>query len=84
MDETQEKTENFEQRHSDALAKIRAAFETVAKDDETQELRANLEQVRIVNATLSQELEALKAQRNRDVSELDTLIEQLKPLIGEA
>lgn len=35
-------------------------------------------------AALNQKLEAVEARRAKDIEELDTLVEQLKPLVGEA
>jgi hypothetical protein len=60
---------DIEDRISKALARIRAAFEA------DTELEAT---------ALSSELAALKEERARDAADLNALISELKPLIGEA
>ncbi len=84
MTDRQANTEVYERKHAEALAKIRTAFAAAGAADDTEDLKADLAKANAENASLNEELEALKAQRSRDVSELDTLIAQLKPLIGEA
>lgn len=87
MDDIQDNKEGLELRLLGALDKIRTSFTEVNKQqnqDAQNDLRAELEAALEANAGLKAELETLRAQRNRDVAELDTLIAQLKPLIGEA
>ena len=76
-------TTTYEQRHKAALEAIRAVALAPKDDTELREAQARLSEANQANSELRSELETLKAQRSRDVAELDALIAQLKPLIGE-
>lgn len=74
----------YEERHRAALDRIKASFAGNVGVSELEEAQAALARAGRENADLQSELDALKAQRIQDLAELDTLIAQLKPLIGDA
>lgn len=72
---------------AEALGRLRAALQaqdalTAAAPGEA-ELRARIAKLEAENAALADELDRLRAKRDKDVAALDDLIAQLKPLIEE-
>lgn len=70
-----------------ALARLRAALDlraaVGASDGGAEALQARVRALEAENAELQDELERLRAKRDKDVAALDELIAQLKPLIEE-
>lgn len=69
----------IEERLERAVAKIEDAFRNARRgepDNDVSVLAAE-------NASMQNELERLRAQRNEDVAQLDSLIAQLTPLVDE-
>jgi len=84
MTENTVDTDAYEQRHAAALAKIGAALSQVGDTGAQDELSAQVASLSQDKANLKAELDGLQAQRSKDMAELDDLIAQLKPLLGEA
>lgn len=70
-----------------AVGRLRAALEArdaaAAPDPDAAGLQARVRALEAENAELTDELERLRAKRDKDVAALDELIAQLKPLIEE-
>lgn len=80
------RTAELSGRIEDAMERIRALADgntPVAYEDETIPMFRKVRRLRRVNQSLETQMADLKAQRDRDISELDELIGQLKPMIGE-
>lgn len=84
MSENHDVTEVYERRHEAALARISSALSATPSTDRTAELEGQLAEISREKAALEAELTGLRDLRNKDMAELDDLISQLKPLIGEA
>lgn len=73
---------SLEARLDAAISQIREAFESRSTPDKANGVDSKeLEKLAQENATLTSTLSALQDQRQRDIADLDTLIEQLKPLV---
>ena len=78
---------SLDARIAAALARLREALD--ARDraarpaPETEALLERIRALEAANAELEEELERLRAKRDKDVAALDELIAQLKPLIEE-
>lgn len=79
---------HLDKQISEALGRLRdalAARESAAAPTSSEtDLRDQLDGLAAENRRLSDELEQLRAKRDKDVAALDELITQLKPLIAEA
>ncbi len=70
-----------------AMGRIRAATEEdtmVELENHKVPLFRKVDRLNRANISLSEQLDDLKAQRDRDIAELDALVDELKPLIGDA
>ena len=70
-----------------ALVRVRAAVDDdgiVNLDGHHVPLFRKVKRLSTANTSLSEQLEDLRAQRERDIAELDALVDELKPLIGDA
>ena len=77
--------EDLTTRMETAMQRIRVAVDTVASAPVSGDgaLAEKVETLTHENLSLQNELQDMKAQRDRDLAELDSLVAQLKPLIGE-
>lgn len=80
-------TSPIDARLASAIGRIRAALDARdaarAPDPDAEALTARIRTLEAENAELVEELERLRAKRDKDVAALDELIAQLKPLIEE-
>lgn len=79
-------TEQLLARIDAAMARIRAAADEnleVEHDGETLPMFRKVRRLNRARDALQQELTILKSKRDQDVAEMDALLAQLKPLIGE-
>lgn len=80
-------TTPLDDRFAAAIGRLRSALEArvaaAAPDPGTEALEARVAELEAANAELVEELEQLRAKRDKDVAALDELIAQLKPLIEE-
>lgn len=68
-----------------AMARIRAVtVEDASADAEDAPLFRKVRKLSRSNEVLTEQLAELSAQRERDIAELDALVDELKPLIGDA
>ena len=70
-----------------AIARIRAATSDDAEVDLENHkvpLFRKVDRLSRANQSLNDQFEDLKRQRERDMAELDALVDELKPLIGDA
>ncbi|MEO0386478.1 MAG: hypothetical protein AAF281_02970 [Pseudomonadota bacterium] len=74
---------DLEARLDAATARIVAALTALSERRDTAAGDADVAALKAENADLAGALEALRAERARDVAEIDTLIAQLKPLVEE-
>lgn len=75
------------ERINAAIARIRAATSDDAQVDlENHQvpLFRKVDRLSRANQSLNEQFEDLKRKRDRDIAELDALVDELKPLIGEA
>ncbi len=81
------KTTPLDVRIATAVGRLRAAIDAraaaLAPDPDTEALRGRIRALESESAALAEELERLRAKRDKDVAALDELIAQLKPLIEE-
>lgn len=77
----------IEERIASAIGRLRSALDArdaaAAPDPDFEALNARIAQLEQDKAALEDELERLRAKRDKDVAALDELIAQLKPLIEE-
>jgi len=80
-------TSSFDAKIAEALERLRAAIAAragaAAPSPDDAALMARVAELEAENARLADELEKLRAKRDKDVAALDELIAQLKPLIEE-
>ena len=79
-------SEDLLERIDAAVARIRAATDDdtpVDLEDHQVPLFRKVTRLSRANQSLSEQLSDLKEQRERDIAELDALVDELKPLIGE-
>lgn len=70
-----------------AMTRIRAATSddaSVDLEDQSVPLFRKVTRLSHANKSLNEQLADLKVQRERDIAELDALVDELKPLIGDA
>lgn len=69
-----------------AISRIRAATRDDAEvdlEDHTVPLFRKVDRLSRANQSLNEQFEDLKRQRAQDMAELDALVDELKPLIGD-
>jgi uncharacterized coiled-coil protein SlyX len=80
-------TSPLDARFAAAVARIRAALDArdaaAAPDPDAAALHDRIRELETQTAAQEEELERLRAKRDKDVAALDELIAQLKPLIEE-
>ena len=80
-------TDQLDARIANAIERLRGVLDArdaaALPDPATDELKARIATLEAENAALEEELERLRAKRDKDVAALDELIAQLKPLIEE-
>jgi hypothetical protein len=80
-------TNDLDARIAAAIGRIRVALDArdaaLAPDPDTAAFSGRIAALEAENAELAEELERLRAKRDKDVAALDELIAQLKPLIEE-
>ncbi|MFQ5622793.1 MAG: hypothetical protein ACE5FS_05285 [Paracoccaceae bacterium] len=74
----------IEERLALALTRIRDAAASGQDNKDAEALAAQLDRSRAKSEALARELSELKSLRRREADELDKLIAQLSPLLGEA
>ena len=73
-----------DERIAAAIGRLKVALDAAsAPDPDVEGLHARIAQLEQDKAALEDELERLRAKRDKDVAALDELIAQLKPLIEE-
>lgn len=80
-------TDRLDARIASAIVRLRTSLDAreaaAAPDPEAETLRTRIATLEAENAALDEELERLRAKRDKDVAALDELLAQLKPLIEE-
>jgi len=78
--------DRLDARIASAITRLRDALDArdaATPDPAAEALQARVAELEAENAALGEELERLRAKRDKDVAALDELIAQLKPLIEE-